>query len=339
MDLNLLERVGAGAGLSDGMIRVLAGILVVLAVGTAVRGIALWRRRSAEAREGWQRVGTWWLLALLVITVVALGRSAVALATGCLSLAVLREALALVGHRSAAAFAPGPLALVAAVYTWAWLDWRSLYLVALPICGFALVVLLAVLRVVSTGERVALARRGGLLHAVGIAVIGPSFLVGVGSLPAPASLPEAGLGWMVLLLVLTALNDAAQAWWGRTLGSHPMAPTLSPHKTWEGLVGGVATTGLAAVELGPLVTDLGRTTPLGGALGGPAWLWWLGIGLLVGLAGTAGDLAASSLKRRAGVKDSGDALPGHGGFLDRLDSTSVAAPVFFFVTYLLWIGP
>ena len=181
-------------------------------------------------------------------------------------------------------------------------------------------------------------------------VAGPSFAVAVASLPAPgamevapaegAALAGTRLGWLVLLLVLTELNDIAQAFWGRTFGRHRMAPRLSPNKTWEGFWGGVASTAAAAVVAAPAVTDWGRLVPPGAsAVTLPPRVWSAVLGVLVAVAGVAGDLVASWLKRRAGVKDSGRLLPGQGGVLDRLDSLAVAAPVFFTVTWLLWMRP
>ncbi|MFW5947293.1 MAG: phosphatidate cytidylyltransferase, partial [Gemmatimonadota bacterium] len=189
-------------------------------------------------------------------------------------------------------------------------------------------------------------------------VVGPVFVVGVASLPEPVHVPGTRLGWLVLLLFLTELNDIAQAWWGKALGRRPLAPVLSPRKTWAGFGGGMLTTAAAAVLVAPYLTDWGRAAPpavaaLTGATahgvpGGsgaadPAavavWIWPALLGVLVSVAGLLGDLSASALKRRAGVKDSGELLPGHGGVLDRLDSLALAAPVFFFLTWLLWFRP
>jgi phosphatidate cytidylyltransferase len=99
-------------------------------------------------------------------------------------------------------------------------------------------------------------------------------------------------------------------------------PKVSPNKTVEGLLGGVATTLLLAWLLAP------RLTPL-------TELQSLAAGLLLGLGGFVGDVVISALKRDLGIKDSGTLLPGHGGILDRIDSLSYTAPLFFhFVWYL-----
>jgi len=109
---------------------------------------------------------------------------------------------------------------------------------------------------------------------------------------------------------------------GVMLGRHPLAPSVSPKKSWEGLAGSVA---LSLVVGAVLVVVL---------LDGP---WWAGVllGGLVGVTATFGDLAESMLKRDLGIKDMGSTLPGHGGLMDRLDSLLVTAPVVWLVLALL----
>jgi phosphatidate cytidylyltransferase len=158
----------------------------------------------------------------------------------------------------------------------------------------------------------------------------------VAFLPPPHSVPANWAGWLVILIVLTEMNDIAQAWWGRSFGVHPLAPSLSPAKTWEGVLGGIGTTLLLAVVLAPTLTPFGRTQPLGLEAFGPPWIWAAVLGIVVALAGVGGDLMASALKRKKGVKDSGALLSAQGGFLDRFDSLALTAPAFFLITQLLW---
>jgi phosphatidate cytidylyltransferase len=107
-------------------------------------------------------------------------------------------------------------------------------------------------------------------------------------------------------------------------GRHKIVPTVSPNKTWEGFLGGVATTTLLAVVLAPLLTPM--TLPLS-----------LAAGLLIGLGGFIGDVTLSALKRDIGIKDTGGLIPGHGGLLDRIDSLIYTAPLFFhFVRYFYY---
>jgi phosphatidate cytidylyltransferase len=116
--------------------------------------------------------------------------------------------------------------------------------------------------------------------------------------------------------------DSAALFAGSALGRHRLAPRISPGKTWEGLAGG-----LAGGVLGAVIVR-GAALPWM-----PAW-HAVALAVAVALAGTAGDLVESLLKRWAGVKDSGTLFPGHGGMLDRLDSLLFGAPVLY--GYLLY---
>lgn len=127
---------------------------------------------------------------------------------------------------------------------------------------------------------------------------------------------------VVLLMVIVWLGDTAAYYIGSRWGRHKLAPTISPKKSWEGAAAGFATSLIAAAvwsvwRLGHL--DLGI----------------LGISGVTAIAGQIGDLAESMIKRGAGVKDSGNVLPGHGGILDRIDAMLFAAPVLLFCLWLL----
>jgi phosphatidate cytidylyltransferase len=111
---------------------------------------------------------------------------------------------------------------------------------------------------------------------------------------------------------------------GRSLGGPKVAPSISPGKTWSGCMGGA----LGGVAAGAVVAWLTNGMPLAAAFAA----------LLVSVAGQAGDLFESRLKRVAGLKDSGNVIPGHGGFLDRLDAVLFAAPVTALFVYVLGPG-
>lgn len=132
-----------------------------------------------------------------------------------------------------------------------------------------------------------------------------------------------GQAWLLLVLLVTWVNDSLAYLVGSVLGRQRMAPRISPAKSWEGAAAGWA--GSAAVGL-LAGTSLGA---------GPA----LSLALLVALAGTLGDLLESWMKRRAGRKDSGSLLPGHGGVLDRLDSLLLSAPPAYLLLLALGAGP
>lgn len=118
----------------------------------------------------------------------------------------------------------------------------------------------------------------------------------------------------LVFLILGVCSDVGGYAAGVVFGRHPMAPVISPKKTWEGLAGSV----LACLVAG------GITLPA--LLGGLAWQG-LAVGAAAVAAATLGDLSASMIKRDLGIKDWGSALPGHGGVLDRIDSLLITAPV------------
>jgi phosphatidate cytidylyltransferase len=134
--------------------------------------------------------------------------------------------------------------------------------------------------------------------------------------------------WVILwVLLVTKSCDIGAYFTGRAVGRHKLIPWLSPGKTWEGLGGGVAVAGLVGMGGAALMARAGVE-------GGPGP--WLGLasGVCFALVGHAGDLMASVLKRDAGVKDSGSALPGMGGILDVLDSPLLVFPAAYWVLTL-----
>ncbi|MDH5324707.1 MAG: phosphatidate cytidylyltransferase [Gammaproteobacteria bacterium] len=120
---------------------------------------------------------------------------------------------------------------------------------------------------------------------------------------------------LLYLFLLTALNDIAQYFCGQLWGRTPLAPTLSPHKTLQGALGGIVFTVLLTGATLPMLLAIEKTTALL-------------IGFTISVLGITGDLCFSHYKRLSGIKDSGASLPGHGGLLDRIDSLTLTAPGF-----------
>lgn len=138
-----------------------------------------------------------------------------------------------------------------------------------------------------------------------------------------------GLYWLGLALATPWVCDSLAYLWGSRRGRHKLIPTVSPHKTVEGMLAGLLGTVLFYLLLGPC---FGRFLPQT-ELPTPVMLGILGF--LASLAGQLGDLYESALKRVAGVKDSGNLIPGHGGLLDRIDSTLFVLPLFFFFLFAI----
>ena len=132
-----------------------------------------------------------------------------------------------------------------------------------------------------------------------------------------------GRNWLLFTLAGTSASDTGAYAVGRLIGRHRMAPRVSPGKTWEGVAGGFAASVGAMLAVGALL-----------GLGVDLWEYAV-VSLVVAIVAQAGDLAESSMKRAANVKDSGSIMPGHGGLLDRIDSILFALPA---VYYLLAMG-
>ncbi len=132
-----------------------------------------------------------------------------------------------------------------------------------------------------------------------------------------------GREWVIFLLFATFATDTAAFFCGRAWGRRPLAPTISPGKTWEGAIGGF----LAAIAAS-LILALILSLPI------PYWQVPI-LGILIGIFAQLGDLSESLLKRSAGVKESGTLIPGHGGILDRLDSIVFTVIVVYY--YVIWV--
>ena len=129
--------------------------------------------------------------------------------------------------------------------------------------------------------------------------------------------------WLMFALLLSWAGDTAALYIGKAFGRHKLAPRVSPAKTWEGAVGSVGGGILAGWIYAHYLIP---TAPVGMVIG---------IAAAGNIAGQIGDLCESAMKRGAGVKDSGNTLPGHGGWLDRIDSTLFSVPVVYaMVLYL-----
>jgi len=130
---------------------------------------------------------------------------------------------------------------------------------------------------------------------------------------------DSGLGFVVLMFTAILLTDIGAYYIGRHFGKHKLAQVISPNKTIEGSLGGIFFALLGAFAVGYFL-DL-------------EWYFSLILGLICTVFGQLGDLSESLIKRDAGVKDSGDALPGHGGFLDRCDSFIFTIPAMYYFCY------
>jgi phosphatidate cytidylyltransferase len=203
--------------------------------------------------------------------------------------------------------APGIGGAAAGYLLFAWRGDAWLFLVIVALISF-----IAVLRMNDLSKA---------LPRASLLIAGIIYIFGAWKCAIP--LREANPHWLMYGLMLNWVGDSGAYFVGRRFGKHKLAPVVSPKKSWEGAAASVITSVLIG---GAYVWQFIPGTPLPHIVG---------VTVLANVAGQVGDLAESAMKRGAGVKDSGAILPGHGGFLDRVDSTLFALPVIY--AYLLWM--
>jgi phosphatidate cytidylyltransferase len=295
-------------------------IVLLLVTGSL---ISIWLKQTRPEKnyhELRQRVRTWWFIVAFFMMGVLFNRTVSVCVFGFVSFLAFKEYLSLIPTRRADhrvlfwAYIAIPVQ-----YFWVWMGWYGLFIIFIPVYMF----LLLPMRMILIGETQGFLRAIGTLHwGLMITVFSLSHMAFLLVLP-PENNPTGGtMGLLVYLVFLTELNDVAQYIWGKSFGKVKISPKVSPNKTLAGLLGGILTTTLLAFVLAPWLTPL---VPQEALLAG----------VLIGLAGVSGDLSISAIKRDLGVKDSGNTLPGHGGILDRLDSLTYTAPLFFHFVYYL----
>jgi phosphatidate cytidylyltransferase len=153
-------------------------------------------------------------------------------------------------------------------------------------------------------------------------VLGVVWIGGGGAGAVAILVLESGVALMIAFLLTTAADDITAYFVGVQWGRRKLAPSLSPAKSWEGAAGGLAGALIVGAAFGAAIDVLG---PLNGLV----------MGAIIGIVAPVGDLVESMAKREIGIKDSGRWLPGHGGFLDRLDAIIFSAPIVYLFLRLI----
>ncbi len=299
----------------------LAGIYLLLVIASL---ITLWLKRLHPEKnytELQQRINSWWVM-VSIFTIVMISSRAVSLVFfGFVSFLALKEFFSIIPtRRSDRRVLFWAYLAIPFQYYWIAEEWYGMFIIFIPVYLF----LLLPMRMVMIGETRNFLRAAGTLHwGLMSLVFSISHVAYLLVLPDSKDYSDAGVGLVLYLVFLTQFNDVCQYVWGKMLGKHKIIPKVSPNKTWEGFLGGVLTTsisgGLLAVFLTPMSLSMG-------IIGG----------LIISIFGFIGDVTISALKRDIGVKDSGSLLPGHGGILDRIDSLTYTAPLFFHFVYYFY---
>jgi phosphatidate cytidylyltransferase len=306
-------------GLSGNLVLVLLGIFTLLVVATLVILALKSRLPGNDYSELVLRIRTWWAIVAIFAFAILMDRIAAIILLAFVSFLAFKEYISMVPTRCSDrqalfwAYLSIPLQ-----YYWICKGWYWLFIIFIPVFVFLLLPLCMVL----IGETKGFLHATGTLHwGLMITVFALSHAAYLLALQTGASWPAGGEGMLLYLVFLTQFNDISQYIWGRLLGRHKVTPLVSPNKTYEGLLGGFITTLLLAFPMAQVLTPLNHIE---------AFI----AGLIIGIGGFIGDINISAIKRDLGIRESGSLLPGHGGVLDRVDSLSCTAPLFFhFVHY------
>lgn len=297
------------------VISVLGGVATLLSLASVI----VWRQGKPHSELA-LRVKSWWVIVAVGSSALFLGRVALLVLLAFVSYLALKEYLSVIPTRRADrrlliwAYLAIPLQ-----YTIIYFENYGMFIIFIPIYMF----LFLPMGMVLVGETKRFLSAISTLHW-GLMLT----VFCLGHLAFIAVLPETreGLQLLLYLVLMTQVGDVAQYLWGKRFGRRKVLPRISPSKTVEGLVGGVFTITLLSLWLGPFLTPM-------------SWPVALAVGFLVAVAGFVGDVTVSAFKRDLGVKDSSSLIPGHGGILDRVDSLTYTAPLFFHFIRFFYYQP
>ena len=292
-------------------------ILAILVFSSIVLGIWGLFSKSKMLTELKTRTKSWWIMCTLFITATIISNVITYVCIGFLSFAALREFYSVIKLRKSDR--AGMLWCYLAIpvqYYLAYRGWYELFIVFIPVFMFVWIPFILVLQ----GEtKMIMSSMAGLPTSLMLCVFGLSHMAYLISLPEIDGFSAGGKGLLLFLIFITQINDVMQFIWGKLIGKHKILPKISPNKTWGGFIGGL----ISSVFIGYLMSFL---TPLN------EWQVIV-VSFFIAGVGFVGDVVVSAIKRDMGVKDMGQAIPGHGGVLDRVDSLAMTTPIFFHLVY------
>jgi phosphatidate cytidylyltransferase len=299
------------------------GLVAVLAAASTISAIL--SRRSTDPASATlinlnQRINAWWVMVALIAVAFFFGKDGMTVLFALISFAALREFVTLTHTRRSDHWVLlAMFGIILPVQYWlVWTEWYGLFTIFIPVYCFLLMPAVTALK--GDTERF-LERVSAQQWAVMLSVYCISHVPALLTLSVPG-FEGRNLLLIAFLIIVVQGSDVLQYIFGKLFGRHKVAPQVSPSKTWEGLVGGIA----AASLLGAALSFLTPFSPLHAGL----------VALIICLLGFFGGLVASAIKRDQGVKDWGHLIEGHGGMLDRADSLVFAAPVFFHIVRYFW---
>ncbi len=305
----------------------LIGTFGALCSGTIVRMAAL---RNSDPELAKKRMGSlkvWWTLAVLMSLAAVFQRAGAAVLLAVASLLGLREFLALIGkQRIGRAAIIVAFASVPVQYILLAAGFESEAKFILPV---GMLLLLSAVRLANGETQGYIRTTGGVYWGVMLLVYCLSHAALLFTLATDHKPAVGASGWFLFVVLVTEMDDIAQALVGRAIGRRKITPTISPNKTWEGFAGGVIISVVLSLLLAPWLTSFPSVFTLRGLL------LSVGSGLLIVSAAFLGDINMSAIKRDVGVKDGSSILPGMGGMIDRVDSLTFTAPAFYYFLCLV----
>ncbi|KSV68414.1 MULTISPECIES: phosphatidate cytidylyltransferase [unclassified Sinorhizobium] len=306
------------------MLKLLLGVGGILVLASSI-GYVLKQKLSPDGSNGAienlnARIKAWWAMVVLIAIAFVAGRVGVLLLFAFCSFAALREFITLINTRRGDhwAIAAAFFVVLPINYFLLWAEQYGIYSIFVPVYAFLLMPIIAVLH---GDTRDFLLRISEVQWALMICVFCASHVPALLTLQIPGYEGRNVL-LIAFLVIVVQSSDVLQYVWGKLFGRTKIAPTLSPSKTVEGFVGGVA----SATLIGASLWWITPFTPAQAAL----------MSLIITLMGFFGGLVMSAIKRDRGVKDWGHLIEGHGGLIDRLDSVVFSAPIFFHLTRYWW---
>lgn len=298
----------------DATVLVLIGGTVAFLTAASLIGLILEHRAGGEASPAIRnlnaRIRAWWVMVTIFSAALLMGRRAVIVLFALLSFMALREFWTLTPSRRGdhLALFLSFFVVLPIQYVLLAVDWYGLFAIFIPV--YAFLALPAILTLAAdTAQFLARSARvqwGLMLTVYAISHAPALYFLDTGTQPAYL---------LIYLVIVVQLSDVFQYVFGKLFGRHRFSPNISPSKTIEGLVGG----GLSAIAVGVALHGLTPFSPLQAA----------GMSAAIVIAGFFGGFVLSAVKRDLNAKDWGSLIEGHGGILDRLDSISFSAPIFF----------
>jgi phosphatidate cytidylyltransferase len=288
-------------------------VLAVLVVASVLVVALRLARPQRDFSELSARVWAWWIMACVFFGAIAVSNNVSLVFFAFLSFWAMKEYVTLLKTRPAdhhglvLTFLAIPIQ-----YYWISLPWYGMFIIFIPVFMLLSLPVRLVLSKETTGFVASASKiQWGLMFFV----YGLSHLGYLLTVPALSGSAVSGRMLVLFLVFVVEISDVMQYVWGKIFGRHKIIPAVSPNKTWEGFLGGIA----SATLLSLLIRFL---TPF-------STVETLVVSLMLTVAGFCGGAVMSAIKRDFGVKDFGSIIPGHGGMLDRVDSLCYAAPIFF----------